>query len=108
MIGISSNMNVHFRLRALTCQSILGRGTRSCALEKYGKSTTKSPKSSDTTAGKTGSSCTKSSNTAAAAGINITASETPFGIKDTVLRKLIGLGKVQMVTRSSRSSRSGK
>ena len=75
-------------------------------------------KSSDTAAGKAQSPCTaagksqspklaKSSNTAAA-GINIPASEIPFGIKDAVLRELIGLGKVQVVTRSSRLSRSGK
>ena len=36
MIGVSSDMNVHFRLRAVRCQSVLGRGTRSCAWEKYG------------------------------------------------------------------------
>ena len=80
----------------------------------------KSAKSSDTAAvGKAGSPCTaagkaqsprklaKSSDTAAA-GINIPASETPFGIKDAVLRELIGLGKVEVVTRSSKLSRSGK
>ena len=77
----------------------------------------KLPKSSDT-AGKAQSPHTaagkaksprksaKSSNTAAE--INIPASETPFGIKDAVLRELIGLGKVQVVTKSSKLSRSGK
>ena len=67
-------------------------------------------KSSNTAAGKAQSPCTtklaKSSDTAT--GINIPASETPFGIKDVILRELIGLGKVQLVTRSSRLSRSGK
>ena len=32
----------------------------------------------------------------------------PYHIKDAVLRELIGLGKVQVVTRSSKLSRSGK
>ena len=41
-------------------------------------------------------------------GIEIPASETPFAIKDAVLRELIGLGKVKVVTRSSKLSRSGK
>ena len=61
-----------------------------------------------TAAGKAGSpltAATKSSNTAA--GIP-PASETPYHIKDGVLRELIGLGKVQVVTRSSKLSRSGK
>ena len=69
----------------------------------------KSAKTSNTAAGKARSQHTAagiSSDTAA--GINIPASETPFGIKDAVLRELIGLGKVQVVTRSSRLSRSGK
>ena len=70
----------------------------------------KSAKSSNTALGKAGSPRTTklaiSSNTAA--GINIRASETPFGIKEAVLRELIGLGKVQVVTRSFRLSRSGK
>ena len=42
------------------------------------------------------------------AGINIPTSETLFGIKDVVLRELIGLGKVEVVTRSSKLSRSLK
>ena len=77
----------------------------------------KSAKPSDTAAGKARSPHTaaakawspksaKPSNTAAR--INIPASETPFGIKDSVLRELIGLGKVQVVTRSSKLSRFGK
>ena len=44
----------------------------------------------------------------AVAGIDIPASETPYAIKDAVLRELIGLGKVEIVTRSSKLSRSGK
>ena len=74
------------------------------------KSPCKLAKSSDTAAGKgkAWSPCTaaaKSSHTAA--GIPPT-SETPYHIKDAVLRELIGLGKVQVVTRSSKLSRSGK
>ena len=76
----------------------------------------KSAKPSDTAAGKARSPHTaaakarspksaKPSDTAA--GINIPASETPFGIKDSVLRELIGLGKVQVVTRFSKLSRFG-
>ena len=87
-----------------------------------GKSPCKSAKPSDT-AGKAGSPRTaaskgksprklakssESSDTAGKAGIEIPASETPFAIKDSVLRELIGLGKVQVVTRSSKLSRSGK
>ena len=71
---------------------------------------TAAAKPSDTAAGKgkARSPCTaaaKSSDTAA--GI-LPASETPYHIKDAVLRELIGLGKVQVVTRSSKLSRSGK
>ena len=72
------------------------------------KSPRKLAKPSDTTAGKAWSPHTaapKSSDTAA--GIP-PASETPYHIKDAVLRELIGLGKVQVVTRSSKLSRSGK
>ena len=74
------------------------------------KSPRKSAKPSNTAAGKgkAGSPHTaaaKSSNRAA--GIP-PASETPYHIKDAVLRELIGLGKVQVVTRSSKLSRSGK
>ena len=87
-----------------------------------GKSPLKSAKPSDT-AGKAGSPRTaagkgksprksakssESSHTAGKAGIEIPASETPFAIKDSVLRELIGLGKVKVVTRSSKLSRSGK
>ena len=50
----------------------------------------------------------ESSETADKAGIEIPASETPFAIKDAVLRELIGMGKVKVVTRSSKLSRSGK
>ena len=71
---------------------------------------TTAAKPSDTAPGKgkAWSPCTaaaKSSDTAA--GIP-PASETPYHIKDAVLRELIGLGKVQVVTRSSKLSRSGK
>ena len=38
----------------------------------------------------------------------LTFQEVRFGIKDAVLRELIGLGKVQVVTRSSKLSRSVK
>ena len=72
------------------------------------KSPRKSAKPSDTAAGKAGSPRTaaaKSSDTAA--GIP-PASETLYHIKDAVLRELIGLGKVKVVTRSSKLSRSGK
>ena len=79
-------------------------------LQAKAKSPHKSAKSSDTAAGKgkAESPCTaaaKSSDTAA--GIP-PASETPYHIKDAVLRELIRLGKVQVVTRSSKLSRSGK
>ena len=74
------------------------------------KSPHKSAKPSDTAVGKgkawsPHTAAAKSSNTAA--GIP-PASETPYHIKDAVLRELIGLGKVQVVTRSSKLSRSGK
>ena len=87
-----------------------------------GMSPHKSAKSSDT-AGKAGSPRTaaskgksphksakssESSDTAGKAGIEIPVSETPFAIKDSVLQELIGLGKVKVVTRSSKLSRSGK
>ena len=49
----------------------------------------------------------KSSNTGKA-GMEILASDTLFAIKDAVLRELIGLGKVKVVTRSFKLSRSGK
>ena len=74
------------------------------------KSPCKSAKPSNTAAGKgkvrsPHTAAAKSSNTAA--GIP-PASETPYHIKDAVLRELIGLGKVQVITRSSKLSRSGK
>ena len=74
------------------------------------KSPRKLAKPSDTAAGKgkarsPRTAVAKSSDTAA--GIP-PASETPYHIKDAVLRELIGLGKVQVVTRSSKLSRSGK
>ena len=86
-----------------------------------GKSKTpcKSAKPSDTAAGKgkagsprTAAGKAKSPRKSAkpsdtAAGIP-PASETPYHIKDAVLRELIGLGKVQVDTRSSKLSRSGK
>ena len=74
------------------------------------KSPRKSAKPSDTAAGK----CKAwSPHTAAAKSSDIAAgippaSETPYHIKDAVLRELIGLGKVQAVTRSSKLCRSGK
>ena len=82
------------------------------------KSPHKRPSESSNTASKAGSPRTgkgksphkrpsKSSDTGKA-GIEIPASETPFAIKDAVLRELIGLGKVKVVTRSSKLSRSGK
>ena len=74
------------------------------------KSPHKSAKPSDTAAGKgkaqgRHTAAAKSSDTAAWIP---PASETPYHIKDAVLRELIGLGKVQVVTRSSKLSRSGK
>ena len=59
-----------------------------------------------TTACKAGSPCKLAKSSDTAAEINIPASETPFSIKDAVLRELIGLGKVQVVTKSSKLSRS--
>ena len=50
----------------------------------------------------------ESSDTAGKAGIDIPASETPFAIKDAVLQELIGMGKVNVVIRSSKLSRSEK
>ena len=81
------------------------------------KSPCKSAKSSDTAGkaesprtaeGKPKSPCKSAKPSNTAAGIYIPASETPFGIKDAVLKELIGLGNVQVVTRSSKLSRSGK
>ena len=74
------------------------------------KSPRKLAKSSDTAAGKGKA---RSPHTAAAkssdtAGGIPPASETPYHIKDAVLREMIGLGKVQVVTRSSKLSRPGK
>ena len=85
-----------------------GKAGSPCTAAGKAKSPHKSAKPSDTAAGKAGSPRTaaaKSSDTAA--GIP-PASETPYHIKDAVLRELIGLGKVQGVTRSSKLSRSGK
>ena len=81
-----------------------------CTAAGKAKSPHKSAKPSDTAAGKgkarnPHTAAAKSSDTAA--GIP-PASETPYHIKDAVLRELIGLEKVQVVTRSSKLSRSGK
>ena len=85
-----------------------------------GKSPRKRPSKSSNTAGKAGSPHTAASkgksprkrpsesSDTGKGGIEIPASETPFAIKDAVLRELIGLGKVKVVTRSSKLSRSGK
>ena len=83
-----------------------------------GKSPRKRPSESSNTAGKARSPHTaagkgksprkrpsESSNIAGKAGMEIPASETPFAIKDAVLRELIGMGKVNVVTRSSKLSR---
>ena len=95
-----------------------GKAGSPCTVVGKAKSPHKLAKSSNTAAGNAGSPCTAASKAKSprksakpsdtAAGINIPASETPFGIKDAVLRELIGLGKVQVVTRSSKLSRSGK
>ena len=79
-----------------------------CTAAGKAKSPHKLAKPSNTAAGKAWS-----PHTAAAKPSDITAgippaSETPYHIKDAVLRELIGLGKVQVVTRSFKLSRSGK
>ena len=81
---------------------------RDLALSMPGPQTKSAKPSPRKAAGKGCKRPSESSDTAVKAGIEIPASKTPFAIKDAVLRELIGMGKVNVVTRSSKLSRSGK